>query len=149
MRRPEVRHAFKLQTDSDALERLGPELEEFGLRQQLPAATIFAVNLAIEEVVTNIISYGYDTPGAHVIAVELDVADGIVTATIEDDARPFDLLAAAEPDVSAPLEERSVGGLGLLLVRRLMDDVTYERQDGRNRLTLKKQIASSDSPAGE
>jgi anti-sigma regulatory factor (Ser/Thr protein kinase) len=149
MRRPEVRHAFKLRTDSEALERLAPELKEFGLRQQLPSATIFAVNLALEEVVTNIISYGYDTPGAHVIAVELDVADGIVTTTIEDDGRPFDLSEAAEPDVSAPLEERSVGGLGLLLIRRLMDDVTYERRNGRNRLTLKKQISSGESPAGE
>jgi anti-sigma regulatory factor (Ser/Thr protein kinase) len=84
-----------------------------------------------------------------VIAVELDVADGIVTTTIEDDGRPFDLSEAAEPDVSAPLEERSVGGLGLLLIRRLMDDVTYERRNGRNRLTLKKQISSGESPAGE
>jgi serine/threonine-protein kinase RsbW len=149
MGRPAVRHAFELQTDAGPLERLGPEVEEFGQRHQLPSATIFAVNLALEEAVTNIIAYGYDTPGAHVIGIELDLLDGMVITTIEDDGRPFDLRTAAEPDVDAPLEQRSIGGLGLLLIRKLMDDVTYGCEAGRNRLTLRKQVSGSGSPGGE
>jgi serine/threonine-protein kinase RsbW len=149
MRRPGARHVFGLRNDPAEIERLGPELEGFGARHQLPPATIFALNLALEEVISNIISYGYDDPGPHMIDVELNVLDGTVTTTVEDDGRPFDPLAAPEPDVSAPLEEREVGGVGVLLVRRLMDEVSYARAGGRNRLTFKKQVESSKSPAGD
>jgi serine/threonine-protein kinase RsbW len=146
MRGPAARHAFGLRNDPAEIERLAPEVEGFGARHELPPATIFALNLALEEVVTNIIAYGYDDGAAHVIDVELRVLDGTVTTTVEDDGRPFDPLAAPEPDVAAPLEEREIGGVGVLLVRRLMDEVTYARSQGRNRLTFTKQLAVGGAP---
>jgi serine/threonine-protein kinase RsbW len=142
MRRPAARHAFGLRNDPAEIDRLGPEVEGFGARHELPSETIFALNLALEEVVTNIIAYGYEDAGAHVIDVELMVLDGTVTTIVEDDGRPFDPLAAPEPDVTAALEDREVGGVGVLLVKRLMDEVTYARSRGRNRLTFKKQLAA-------
>jgi serine/threonine-protein kinase RsbW len=138
---------FELRNDPAEIERLAPELEDFGASYDLPPATIFAVNLALEEVITNIISYGFDDDSLeHLIGVELSVVDGAVLATIEDEGRFFDPAAAPAPDVDAPLEQRDVGGLGVLLVHKLMDEVTYFRDGSRNRLTLKKQINPAASP---
>ena len=59
---------------------------------------------------------------------------------VDDDGAPFDPLQAPEPDTSRPVEERPVGGLGILIVRRLMDEITYHRAGGRNRLTMRKKL---------
>jgi serine/threonine-protein kinase RsbW len=138
---------FTLRNELSELEQLAQEVEAFGTDEGLPAATVFALNLALEETVTNIISYGYDDQGPHLIAVALSVAGGLVSGAVEDDGRAFDPLVSDAPDVTAPIEERDVGGLGVLLVRKLMDDVSYERVEGRNRLTFRKQLTASPSPA--
>jgi serine/threonine-protein kinase RsbW len=140
---------FELRSDPAEIDRLGVEVEHFGTSYALPPATVFAVNLALEEVITNIISYGYDDNSReHVIGVALSVVDGAVLATVDDDGRFFDPGNAREPDVTVPLEQREVGGLGVLLVRKLMDDVTYRRSGSRNRLTLRKQINPAASLEG-
>ena len=102
---------------------------------------VFTLNLALDELVTNVVSYGYDEPaGDRDITVALAVGDGRLTATLEDDGRPFDPLAKAPPDIDSSLEDRRIGGLGVHFVRTMMDDVQYRRVDGRNRLTLVKTL---------
>jgi anti-sigma regulatory factor (Ser/Thr protein kinase) len=140
---------FTLRNELSELEPLAQELEAFGAANGLPASTVFALNLALEETVTNIISYGYDDEGPHVIEVELTVQGNVVSASVADDGRAFDPLARSTPDITAPIEEREVGGLGVLLVRKLMDEVTYARVDGRNRLTFRKQVSSSSPSTAE
>lgn len=147
MLRPGARHAFELRNDLAEIDRLAAELEDFGARHDLPPATIFAVNLALEEVVSNVIAHGYDDAAAHRIGVELRALGDAVEVAVEDDGRPFNPLTAAAPDVEVSLDERDVGGLGVLLVRKLMDDVTYERVADRNVLTFKKQMEPRESPA--
>jgi len=125
------------------IERLGQVMEEFAELHHLPPNLVFEINLALEEILTNVISYGYDDSNEHEILIRLSCKGGEITAEVEDDGRPFNPLEAAEPDTDKPLEERPVGGLGIHLVRKFMDDVEYKRQQGKNLLAMKKRIPST------
>jgi anti-sigma regulatory factor (Ser/Thr protein kinase) len=98
------------------------------------------LNLALEEILTNIISYGYTDNREHEIRVSLSVQPGEVTAEVEDDGRPFNPLEAPEPDTAKSLEEKMIGGLGIHLVRKLTDGLEYQRQEEKNRLVMKKHL---------
>jgi anti-sigma regulatory factor (Ser/Thr protein kinase) len=98
----------------------------------------------LEEVLANVISYGYDDAGEHEIMLRLSCTGEEITAEVEDGGRPFNPLAAAPPDTSKSLEDRPVGGLGIHLVRALMDAVEYSQQQGRNLLVMKKRIPTKE-----
>lgn len=98
----------------------------------------FEVNLAADELLTNVISYGYDDDGEHRIDLVLRLEGSTLVVEIADDGREFNPLHAPEPDIGAPLHERAIGGLGIHLVRKTMDSMAYKRQAGRNIVTLKK-----------
>lgn len=106
-----------------------------------PADASFLVSLVIEELVTNCIKYGYDDEGEHVIDIVLSLGDRMLTMVVADDGHAFNPLEAPRPDLSAAIEDRPIGGLGLHLLRELSDEARYERRDGRNRLTLVKRMA--------
>lgn len=98
--------------------------------------------IAADEIFTNIVSYGYPHEGGTAnVAVEFDPAARLLTMTFTDTGVAYDPLAAAAPDVSRPLAERHPGGLGIFMVRRLMDSVEYHRQDGKNVLVLQKHLS--------
>lgn len=111
------------------LQKLGPAPE-----------TLYFVQLAIEELITNCIKYGYDDSGEHTIVIVLSVADEHLSITLIDDGHPFDPLAVPPPNLSLDIQDRPIGGLGIFLLRELADEMTYERRDGRNRLTLSKRM---------
>jgi serine/threonine-protein kinase RsbW len=109
--------------------------EEAGVVDDL----IFKLTLALEEAVTNVIQHAFTgaTP-PHRIEVALAIDAERVTAEVIDNGHPFDPSEAPEPDRAAPLEARDVGGLGIHLIRRMMDEVEYRRIAGENRLRLQK-----------
>jgi serine/threonine-protein kinase RsbW len=123
------------------LPRLTGFLREFWADAALPATAALPFELALEELFTNIVRHG--TPAGTVAQVEvaLALADSRLTMTIEDDGRPFDPLALPAPDVTSELEARPVGGLGVFLVRQMMDGVSYHRVGARNRIRLVKSVA--------
>ncbi len=84
--------------------------------------------------------HGFRDPGEHEIHVELGFENGSVCLTVEDGGVPFNPLEAPEVDVTAPLGERRIGGLGIYLVRKLMDRVEYIRDGNRNRLRMEKRV---------
>jgi sigma-B regulation protein RsbU (phosphoserine phosphatase) len=127
------------------IERLGQVVEEFAELHHLPPNLAFEFNVALEEILTNVISYGYEDSGEHEIMIRLSCTAEEMTAEVEDDGRPFNPLEAVEPDTNKPLEERSVGGLGIHLVRKFMDKVEYKRQQGKNLLMMKKSIPATSS----
>jgi anti-anti-sigma factor len=120
----------------DEIERISREVDAFARRLALPLGMVFDVNLALDEVLTNIITYAYDDDAEHQIVVRLRVERERFTVDVEDDGREFDPLSTAEPDLAAPVEERPVGGLGLSLVRRLVSELAYDRRGGWNVLTM-------------
>ena len=117
-----------------AAERVDAYCEARGL----PTQIAYAVNLSIDEILTNTISYGYDDDAEHRIDLTFRVDGESLVVVIVDDGRPFDPSLEREPDVDATLEERALGGLGLFLVQQMMDDVAYRRSDDRNVITLTK-----------
>ncbi|EFC91635.1 putative anti-sigma regulatory factor, serine/threonine protein kinase [Dethiosulfovibrio peptidovorans DSM 11002] len=93
------------------------------------------VELALEETVVNICSYAYEVPPGELLVRISDDGDRYFLE-FEDRGVPFDPLSSDEPDVRAPMEERGQGGLGILLIRRVMDEAHYSREKGVNRLRL-------------
>ncbi len=133
---------FSLRLDNRLLEldRLADTVEAFGEAHGLSAKLRFQVRLVLDELITNIINYGYGDDGDHVISVAMGQEGGRLRFVIEDDARAFDPLTAGAPDLVSEPESRQIGGLGIHLVRTIMDRVAYERVNGANRLILEKDI---------
>ena len=99
------------------------------------------IDVAIDELLANIASYAY-APGTGDVTVRFDFDAGsrIATVTFIDAGVPYDPLGKPDPDVTLDAGEREVGGLGIFLVKKTMDDMTYARRDGRNVLTIHKRI---------
>ena len=119
----------------------GLDALEAALRgERVPEATVLDLRLVAEEVLTNVAKYGHDDGAEHWARVRLTLAAGEVTLEFTDDGRPFDPLAAEPPDLAAPVEARAPGGLGILLVRSLVDAAAYVRLGSENVLTLRKRV---------
>jgi serine/threonine-protein kinase RsbW len=117
-------------------------VHEFGKWHNVPQETIFVIKLSLDEVVTNIVTHSPKRPpGAREIVIRLSTVDGQIQAEVEDDGGAFNPLALPPPDIEAPLQDRDPGGLGIHLVRSLMDDVNYCRIGRRNRFTMTKRVA--------
>ncbi len=136
-----VELVLSLKNDPAETERLTARVTEFGARHALPDRIVSHVNLALDEAITNIVFYAYDDADDHEIGVRISLAQGMLTAELVDDGRAFDPLQVVTPDLAAPLEERAVGGLGVHLMRHLVDDIQYRRDGGRNHLVITKRIA--------
>ena len=100
----------------------------------------YFANLAIEELATNCIKYGYDDAKEHMIEVKISIAADALVMTVSDDGHPFNPLEAPAPDMSVDAEDRPIGGLGLHLLRQMSDRMEYVRERGKNRLTLSKAV---------
>ncbi len=98
------------------------------------------LTLALEELVTNVIRYGYDDDGPHDLQVTLSVEGDRVIVTLEDDGRPFDPSRAPRSELAGDPEQRRAGGLGLRLVDGLMDSIDYARAANRNRTVMSKRM---------
>ena len=110
-------------------------LEEAGCS----AKTKMQIDIAIEEIFVNIATYAYPSEGGQaVIELETDKDGKIVKITFEDQGVPYNPLENEDPDITLPAEERPIGGLGIFMVKNIMDEVSYEYADGKNRLTIMK-----------
>ena len=102
---------------------------------------LMQTQLAVEEIFVNIAHYAYkDKTGEVNVLCELDKEKNLFTIIFEDTGIPFDPLKREDPDVTATAEERNIGGLGIFLTKKLMDEVSYENKDGKNILTLMKKL---------
>ncbi len=106
----------------------------------LPPELVFDINVVLDELLSNIIKYGCAGEAEPEIHVRLSATPAAVEIGIEDDGKAFDPLAAPAPDLTLPLSERPIGGLGLYFVRQLMDEVKYQRKNDHNHMFLKKNL---------
>ena len=120
-------------------------LDQFARRHALPPERFTRLHVALEEHLTNIVSYGYEPHQAGTIRIRFVLNSSTVTVEIEDDARPFDPVQAREVDVSVPLEDKPIGGLGVLLIRKSVDALNYQRVGDKNILTLTTHLNSRRS----
>ena len=139
--RVEISIANNVHEIADAAARIDEFCEARGIGPMIANA----VNVSLDEILTNTIDYGYDDDGPHRIGIALSRRADELVVEIEDDSREFDP-SGPPPDVDfdASLEERTVGGLGLFLVHELMDSIAYRRDGGRNLVTLKKSLMAAD-----
>ena len=106
-----------------------------------PIKTHMQIDVAVDEIVANIAHYAYaPQKGDVTIQTEYDENSGTASITFTDMGIPFNPLKKEEPDVSLPASEREIGGLGIFLVRKTMDQMEYRREDGCNMLTIRKKI---------
>lgn len=113
-------------------------------------AVSWPVEVSLDEVMANVVEHAFEgRESAGTVDLELRLDLGVEPPVCEmmvvDDGPEFDPLSAADPDRSLGIEERPIGGLGLALVRRLMDEVQYERRDGRNRLRLRRRLVAIEA----
>ena len=133
---------ISLVNDLRQIAGVAARIDEFCSARDL-AEVAYAVNLAIDEVLTNTISFGYDDEDLHRIELIVRLEGDMLVVVIVDDSREFDPTQVQDPDVEASVEDREVGGLGLFLVRQMMDGIEYQRRDGCNVMTLTKNTAEA------
>lgn len=131
------------------LPRLTRFLREFWAAAALPPEAAHPFEIALEEIFINVATHGAPAGRPAQVDVTLRRDGEELTLLIEDDGPAFDPLQLPTPNIHAPLAERRVGGLGVHLVRQLMDAVSYERGDGRNRLRLRKRVAPAGAAGAE
>jgi anti-sigma regulatory factor (Ser/Thr protein kinase) len=141
------RFAMTLGNDLAEHRRLAAAFARFVAPFDLTEAALTPFEIAFDEVLTNICRYAWTDAGQHVILVEAVIdgpaGDETVSITFADDGVPFDPLASVAPSLDDDIDERRMGGLGIHLVRELMDEVRYVRDGPSNRLTLIKRLAPS------
>ncbi|MDD5198504.1 MAG: ATP-binding protein [Terrimicrobiaceae bacterium] len=126
--------------DLAELDRLAGEIRAFGRRHHLDSASSHAILLAMDELLTNVISHGMPGQPRPVIEVRMDVEAGDFTGELRDNGRAFDPGTAPAPDLEIPIADREPGGLGIFLARSKMDRLEYRREDGWNIVNLRTKL---------
>lgn len=134
----EAKLAVAIDANLEALADLQRQLAQFGEQQGWAPDLAYQVELVVEELCVNIVSYGTDD-GSHRIEVRMGCTPSLLTIDIIDDGIAFDpFTEAPPPDLDSEVEDRPIGGLGVHFVKTMMDEVEYRREGGRNHVTLRK-----------
>ena len=134
---------MSLTNDVQEVARVIDTLEEFGAENGVPVSQSLRFGLVLDELITNIISYGLAGRSDGTISLAIEHRDGVLHAELADNGPPFDPLAADATPPGGDIETREVGGLGLTIVKSFMDRLDYRRVDGLNRLTMEMNVKAA------
>jgi serine/threonine-protein kinase RsbW len=135
----EVRETLRVPGSSEGIRKAAEGFDSFWQSHGLPEGGGWPFQVALDEAMSNIVHHGLaGREGTAEIEIEFRLVGAEVEIVLADDAPPFNPLELTEPDTAQTLEDRPVGGLGVALVRKLMDVVEYERREGRNQLRLRR-----------
>lgn len=129
-------------SDRAELEKLEGFTADFARKAALSDKDLFALQVVVEELVTNVIDYGGVPAGEHAVRVELSAADGELVIRLADRGKEYNPLLREDPDVTLPAEQRPIGGLGVHFCKKLTDAQEYERRDGSNVLVLRRKLSA-------
>ena len=129
-----------LKNEIAEISKLASFIDELGEAWNLPTELVFNLNLVLEEAVSNVILYAYPEGETQEISLSVNLTDNNLVFLLTDSGKEFDPTQAPEADVTLSAEERQIGGLGIFLIRQIMNTVEYQRIDGKNVLTLGKQL---------
>ncbi|MBP1562138.1 MAG: ATP-binding protein [Oscillospiraceae bacterium] len=127
--------------DDSALDDVLAFVEEELEKADCPMKTVMAITVAIEEVFVNVSHYAYPNgSGEASLSIDFDSESRLMTFVLKDSGIPFNPLAKPDPDITLSAEERQIGGLGIYMMKKTMDEVSYAYKDEKNILTMKKTI---------
>ena len=126
--------------DITEISRLAGFIDEVAEKFSLPMDMVFSLNLVLEEAVTNVIMYAYPKEEHEFIYLSADKQDGSLVFVLTDSGKEFDPTLMPDADITLSAEDRQIGGLGIFLIRQIMNEVKYERIDNKNVLTLEKKL---------
>ena len=129
-----------IKNDLAEIEKLAEKIEAFGNSCGISAALINNINLSLDELITNTINYGYRDELEHQIKIDLQLSEMEAVVELRDDGLPFNPLEQPDPDINKELDDREIGGLGIYLVRQLMDQVEYQRRGEENIIVIRKRL---------
>ena len=138
-----MKRRITLRNDIREIPALSAFVDGLAEEASLDPALAASLNLALEEAVTNVIMYAYPEGEAGQIEVQAERFDDRFEFTVIDSGRPFDPTSVPDADITLGVAERPVGGLGIFLVRRIMDSVSYVREQGRNVLRMLKKTSQA------
>jgi anti-sigma regulatory factor (Ser/Thr protein kinase) len=127
--------------DRAEIDRLTQFIELFAENHRLSPDVAFHLQLALDEIVTNVIKHGYDDGSRHEIAIRFSLGPSELVAEVEDDGREFNPLDVPPPNLELGLDDRPIGGLGIHFVRSVMTAIDYRRDGSHNVLTLRKRTS--------
>lgn len=136
----ETSRTLIIRNDIAELNRMVAFLETLEGEGLLPVALVGPINLVLEEALSNVIFYAYDTQGNEEIHIDFLFEGNQLKITISDGGKAFDPTLEIDPDITLGVEERPIGGLGIYLIRKLMDEVNYARVEEKNVLSLVKRL---------
>ena len=134
------KYSFELKSDLSELKTLCQHLNKFGQVSGLSEACITDINICLDELFTNIVSYGFEDDLELLIRFTINLDNKVLTLNIEDEGILFNPLEKKDPEIPADLIDIRIGGLGIHIARKLMDDIRYERKRGKNKVTPRKII---------
>jgi len=137
-------YTLELKNNLSELDRLCQHCEEIGQTIGASEKSIFEMNLALDELFTNIISYGFQDHQEHTIKINISIEGDLLEIRIEDDGVPFNPTESKTPDFQCGIEECKIGGLGIHLIKKLMDEIQYQRVADKNILFLRRKIRKED-----
>jgi len=133
-------HKICIRNDLSEIERVNKIIDAVTKKLNIKPKIIFSLHLTIDELITNIISYGYPDDQTHEIDISLIYNKDNIGLIIEDKAQPFNPLEIPDPDIDQSVEKRKIGGLGIYLVKELMDSMEYKYEAGKNILKIIKKL---------
>ena len=129
-----------LTNDISEVSKLNEFVDEIGNEFSLTPDVVFNLNLVLEEAVVNVINYAYPKEEHQSIYLSASLREGSIVLILTDTGKEFDPTMAPDVDITLSADEREIGGLGIFLIRQIMNEVKYERIDGKNILTLEKKL---------
>ena len=128
----------RIENDLSEIPKVDEKLDEFAEQFGLPPAIAATFHIIFDDLLNNVISYGFNDERRHFIDVNLELTANSLIVSIADDGVPFNPLAEVAPDTQLSIEDRQIGGLGIHLVINMVDDICYQRTANKNVLTLTK-----------
>ena len=124
----------------DQVDTVRKFFDDYSKKNKLTEKTVHDIQMALDELLTNIVNYGYEDSDEHKIDVHFGINDDAVRVEIIDDSKPYNILEQENPDISLSVEDKPIGGLGIFLIKKLMSNVDYYTKEGKNHLVMTKEL---------
>jgi len=118
------------------LQNISGQVEDFLVQNGIQQDSIYTVQLVLEEMISNVIKYAFKDSSAHEISLEISLEDKKLGIIVEDDGIGFNPLSVPEQKTDTPIQEREIGGLGIHLVKNMVQEMSYSRKNGKNHLEM-------------